>query len=403
MSAPPDTGTVAPRIAPEWRIALFYFTQMMPLGAAVVYAGIWFASNGIKPDGIGLINSLPVLIMIGLNLTIGRIADRASDWRQVIIAAASVQGLVTIGLFFVNEFWGILAVWTLSILPNQAIGPVADAATMRLTKRNGTNFGPIRACATLGYMTTVALTGVLVARFGGGIFVPLYVGLSLLKAVTAQALPLFRAPPGFVPKATSVPNLGASRLVEVMRPWFVLPLFGYAMAFGTHIILNAFAALLWKEQGISEAVIGPLITIGAIAEAAMMFGWRRFGARIPAGYALLLAAAVAALRWIAMGFSPPVMVLVFLQMLHAITFAMGYLGCVHFIAQHTSEDIAAEAQSFYVVLQQMMSVIAVIAFGWLTGMLGAHAYFVAAAFAGIGAAIIAISAPMAGRRAVSKS
>jgi PPP family 3-phenylpropionic acid transporter len=67
---------------------------------------------------------------------------------------------------------------------------------------------------------------------------------------------------------------------------------------------------------------------------------------------------------------------------------------VHFIANWTSEDIAAEAQSFFYVLQQAMSVIALIGFGWLTGLLGPHAYFVAAGFAAIGAALIWLSMRM---------
>jgi PPP family 3-phenylpropionic acid transporter len=376
---------VSPRIAPEVRIALFYFTQMMPLGAAVVYAGIWFASKGISSDGIGIINSVPVIIMITLNLTIGRIADRASDWRKVIVMGSVIQAIGTLGLFFVDEFWGILAVWTLSVTPNTAISPVADAATMRLTKRNGTSFGPIRACSTLGYMVMVAVTGILVARYGGEIFVPLYVGLTLLKAAMAQQLPNFRAPGD---RGGHLKDPGARRLKEVLRPWFVLPLVGYAMVFGTHIILNAFAALLWKEQGISEAVIGWLITVGAFAEASMMIAWKWIGRRVPVLLGLAAAALVTVFRWAIMGLSPPAEVLFPLQLLHAITFAMGYLSCVHFIALHTSEDIAAEAQSFYVVIQQTMAVIAVIGFGWLTGTLGAQAYFVAAGFAMLGAVLI---------------
>src|SRR5690606_36676068 len=111
-------------------------TLMMPAGATIVYAGIWFLSRGISTDGIGIINALPVIIMITMNLTIGRIADRARDWRTVIVAAATFQGIAVLGLFFVSEFWGILAVWTLCVLPNSAISPVLDAATLRMTKRN---------------------------------------------------------------------------------------------------------------------------------------------------------------------------------------------------------------------------------------------------------------------------
>ena len=292
---------------------------------------------------------------------------------------------MTLALFFVDGFWGILAVWTLSILPNQSIGPVLDAASMRMTRRNGTSFGPLRACATVGYLLMVGLTGVLVTRFGGEIFVPFYVALTLLKAVTAQLLPTFRAPPG---TPDPVGDRGAHRLSEVMQGWFVLPLLGYAMVFGAHIILNAFAALLWRSQGIPAATVGQLIMLGAIAEAGMMFAWGWVRGRITPEAGLLLAGLVATFRWFVMALAPPVPVLVGLQLLHAITFALGYLSVVQFIASHTRDRIAAEAQSFYVVLQQTMSVTAVLAFGYLGQSLGFHAYFAAAGFALLGSGII---------------
>jgi PPP family 3-phenylpropionic acid transporter len=180
----------------------------------------------------------------------------------------------------------------------------------------------------------------------------------------------------------------------VMKPWFLLPLIGWSMVFATHLILNAFQGLLWKEQGIPELVIGILIALGAAAEAAMLFAFKRFSGRFPARMLILASAVVATLRWVAMGLSPDVPVLVALQLLHSVTFALGFMGCVHFIANWTSEEIAAEAQSFFQVLQQGFSVVALVAFGWLIGIVGAHAYFVAAGFAAIGGVLIWLSMQM---------
>jgi PPP family 3-phenylpropionic acid transporter len=148
---------------------------------------------------------------------------------------------------------------------------------------------------------------------------------------------------------------------------------------------------LWKEQGLSESTIGGLITLGAICEAAMFFLFRHLGLRVPARWLILASAIVTALRWAAYGFSPPVFWLAPLQMLHGITYAMGFLACITFITNWTDEDIAAEAQSFFVVLQQGFSVLALVGFGWLAGRYGAQAYFASAAFAGFGGVLIWIS------------
>jgi PPP family 3-phenylpropionic acid transporter len=379
-----------PRLTPELRTTAFYFTYFMGPGAAVMFLPIWLSGKGITTEQIGLINAVPVFVILALNLIVGRVADRARDWRQVIVIGALIAGVVPVGLFFVNEFWGILLFWTLATLPGGAVGPVLDAATMRMTRRNGSDFGTIRAWGTVGFMLFNGLTGFLVVWFGSGIFVPLFVGLALLRAAVSLQLPAFRAPPGQATMATTRPVAG--KLAEIIgRPWFILPLVGFAIIFGTHIILNAFASLLWKEQGISEDIIGPLIALGAAAEAGMMFLWKRFGGRVSARHLILLSALTSVLRWAAMAFSPPVWALILLQMTHGITFALGYLGCVHFIANWTSEDIAAETQSLFTVLQQVASVVALIGFGWLVGIFGPHAYFFAALAAMLGAACIWLS------------
>ena len=101
---------VARRLSPELRTTVYYFVNFTSAGAAVAYAGIWFASQGISSGEIGVINAVPVFIMLGLNLLIGRLADRARDWRQVIVAGALLGAVLPFALFFVHEFWGILIV-----------------------------------------------------------------------------------------------------------------------------------------------------------------------------------------------------------------------------------------------------------------------------------------------------
>ncbi len=92
-----------------------------------------------------------------------------------------------------------------------------------------------------------------------------------------------------------------------------------------------------------------------------------------------------------MAYSPGVPVLVGLQLLHSVTFALGFLGCMNFIANWTSEDIAAEAQGFFTMLQQAFAVVAITGFGWLAGDYGAKAYLASAVFAAIGAVLVYLS------------
>lgn len=383
-----SASPVAPRISPELRAAIYHFTVFGTNGAISVYFGVWLTMRGIAPNEIGIINAAPVLLMLAVNQLVGRIADRASDWRGVIIVLSLLAGVIPIALFFVSGFWGILLIWTLCIMPAQALVPVTDAATLRMTQRRGTNFATVRGWGTVGFMLTGIASGPIIGIFGDAAFVPLFVALALLRAGIAFQLPRFRAEPVV---GASAHKQGATALKQVLKPWFVLTLLGLGVLYSTHGAFGAFAALEWHKQGVPEALIGPLIGVMAAAEAAMMFFWKKLNLKLSARHIIIFACLIACVRWTALTFAPPIPVLFGLQLLHAVTFGMGYLGGIYFIANWTSEHIAAEAQGFSYVVQQSMSVVALLGMGWAYGALGPWAWVVLGAYSLVGALLVWIS------------
>lgn len=376
-------------LSPELRAALYHATVYGSTGAVTVYFAIWLSGRNLSTDQIGIINAVPVLAMLAVNVFIGRIADKASDWRQMILILSLLAGTIPIALFWVSDFWGILLIWTLCVIPSGSIPPLIDAATLRMTQRNGTDFGFVRAWGTVGYGAFTMFSGLIIAWFGDAAFLPLFLTLSLLRAALALQLPRFRAPAHLPTLADAKPRAGMLR--EVLRPWFILPLAAFALIQGAHAILVAFAALVWKDQGISEGMIGVLLSATSIAEAAMLFAWRRVGKRFSARNMIMLAAIATVFRWAVVALSPPAEILFLLQCLHALTYAVGYLGVVQFIASWTSDDIAAEAQGFSFVLQQGFTVIALLSFGGAVAIWGAAAFFISAALGLIAAGCVWLS------------
>jgi PPP family 3-phenylpropionic acid transporter len=386
MPLPPES----PRFSPELRASLFHFTVFTTSGAASAYFGVWMAEKGISPAEIGIINAAPLIALLLINLFVGRLADRASDWRQMIIWLAFAAAITSFGLFAVGSFWGILIVWTIFSIPSGSVPPVVDAATLRMTERRGSSFGNIRGWGTLGSMVATAATGLIAAVLGSVSFVPVMVVISVLRAALSLQLPRFRAPERLATVAAASGGR-AGRLREVLKPWFVLPLVAFALVQATHFIITAFVALVWKEQGIATGLLGLLLATSPAAEAVIMFVWRRIGARVSARNMILASCLATVVRWTIMAASPPVWVLFLTQMLHSVTFAIGYLGTVHFIANWTSEDIAAEAQSFSFVLQQGFSVVTLLAFGGLVALLGPTAFLGAALMGLVGALCVVAS------------
>lgn len=372
--------------SPEGRTAAYYLTVFTTAGATATYLGIWLSGKGLSAGEIGWINSVPVFLLLMFNIWIGRLADRAKDWRSVIIAGSFLSGILPAALFFVHGFWEILVVWTLVALPFGLVTPVIDAAAMRMTRRNGSNFAVIRAFGTIGYMLALAGTGLAVGLFGSVVFVPLLLGFAVARAGVALILPRFRAPETRVPMGGAA--VAASRLGAVMHLWFVFPILAFALVQGTHFILQAFGALVWLHNGISEVWIGPLLALGAASEVAAMFLFKRFAGGIAARHLILIAMVVSTIRWTFMAFNPPLWALALLQLTHGITFGFGYLGMMNFIANWTSEDVAAEAQSFATVVQLAVIVITGSVFGYLVQFWGAKAFLGAAGYSILGAILV---------------
>ncbi|SEP99575.1 MFS transporter, PPP family, 3-phenylpropionic acid transporter [Devosia sp. YR412] len=373
--------------SPELRASLFQFTVYLPGAVSSVFLGIWLSEHGIPADQIGLVNSIPILVLLALNTMVGRIADRARDWRYVIMAIALFGATVPFALHFVSDFWGIVLVWTLCTFGNGSIPPLIDAATVRMTRRTGGDFGQIRVWATVGYVVGAGGLGLLLTVFGADAFVPLFIAMALFRAIASLLLPRFRTPGPKVTLADATP----SRLKDSLQLWFVLPLIAFALVNSGNAVIGGFGALVWEQGGVPSYFIGPLLAIAATAEAIMMFGWRRFGGRVTARNMILAACIASLIRFTVTAFNPPVAVLFAVQMLHAVSFGVGYLGTVHFVANWTEESNAAEAQGFANMLLQGASFVMLTLFGWLVVHFGSASFLLFSALSFVAMACVLVS------------
>ena len=114
-----------------------------------------------------------------------------------------------------------------------------------------------------------------------------------------------------------------------------------------HAVFYTFGTLHWRELGLSTGWSGALWAISVIAEVALFAYSARVVRRIGPVELIVLGLGAAVVRWLAMGFDPPLALLVPLQLLHALTFGATHLGAIHFIGRAVPEDQAGTAQALY--------------------------------------------------------
>ncbi|WP_167803324.1 MFS transporter [Pseudoroseicyclus tamaricis] len=363
------------RIGPEHRaVARFYITLYMVPAVVATYLPIWLENRGLSDSQIGYFTALPMLAMLLTAVFFGRLADRARDWKRAIVLGHGLAFAATVPLFFAAgwSLWPLLALWMLTTVPAGLVGPVGDAASIRLSRRKGFSFGVVRGLGTVGFLSICLVTGWAASRWGDDAFLWLLLVAGALRFLHSARLPRMRE--AGAERPTGKGGLLSAELIGQLKLWILLPLIGGAVIFATHMVMNAYSALVWKQQGIPEETIGALVALGAGAEAVTMLAWAGLEKRFSARTLILLAALTSVLRWAVMAFAPPVWVLVPLQLLQSITFTGSLLGCLYFIANRTDERVAAEAQSLFGVMQQGGSVMIVAGFGLLYQAFGASAF-----------------------------
>jgi PPP family 3-phenylpropionic acid transporter len=150
----------------------------------------------------------------------------------------------------------------------------------------------------------------------------------------------------------------------------------------------------WRAAGFDGTLIGALWAIGVVAEIAL-FAWSgRLPAALRPAALLAIGGAGGVLRWAAMAFDPPVVLLVPLQVLHACSFAAAHLGLMGFMARSVPRELAARAQGYVATLSSLVNASATLASGFVYATVGSQGYLLMAAMALVGV----VSAVYASRR-----
>ena len=163
---------------------------------------------------------------------------------------------------------------------------------------------------------------------------------------------------------------------------------------GSHVQLYTLATVHWAGEGHSELFIGWASAIPVVAEA-ISFGviWRFFraggGRRL-----LLLGGMAAAVRWVAMAGDPSGPIILLLQALHGLTFAGTHVGAMELVAEFSPRANRAMAQGLMIAATSGALALLTAASGALDTWFGQGAYWIMAAIALAGLALVPAIQPL---------
>lgn len=379
-----DTGFAA-------RIAAFYAALFVLSGIVLPFFPVWLKAKGVDAALIGLTLAAPQIVRVVAIPIVTRHADRKDALRGTIVALAAL-GLA--GYFLVASVESglyILLAFALTSLATTPIMPLLETYTLRGLGARGRAYGPVRLWGSVAFI---------VGAFGAGFAADLFPAQHLIwLIVAASAISLTMAVnlgPLAPHEAATVTAHQPKRLLRDRT--FLVVAISAGLIQASHALYYAFSALDWRQAGLDGTSIAALWALGVIAEIVLFAAASRLPAFLTPSMLLVVGGAGAALRWIAMALDPPVFLLPLLQLLHAFSFGMTYLGALFFTSRHAPPGQAATAQGYLAVILGVTAAAAMGLSGWLYGLFGGKAYAAMALTAIVGCAYGAV-ADRAARRA----
>ncbi len=349
------------------RLAALYAGLFVMSGIQLPFFPVWLRAKGLDPQTIGLVLAAPILArMIAVPL-VARAADRRDALRAAIIATSflGVAGFVLVGL--ADGARAIFFAYALASLALTPVMPLSETYALKGLGARGRAYGPVRLWGSAAFIVGTFVAGFATDTIAARHLIWLIAAASLLSALAALMLePIAAAAPA------SAPDRPRAHLLR--DPAFVAVLAAASLIQASHALYYGFSALEWRGAGLDGTAIAALWALGVIAEIVLFAVSGRLPPFFQPSVLLMIGAAGAALRWAAMAFDPPGLLLPWLQLLHALSFGATHLGALGFVARHAPPGQSATAQGYLAIALGVAMAGATGLSGWLYGAFGSRAY-----------------------------
>jgi PPP family 3-phenylpropionic acid transporter len=358
------------------KLALFYAALFVIVGIQMPFFPLWLEAKGLSAHEIGLVLAAPMLVRVFAIPIATREADRRNASKATIAVSTLLAALCSGLLGAVEGFWPILLMWMAVTLAFTPAMPLAEAYALRGLRARGRAYGPVRLWGSAAFIVASLAAGLLL-----DVIAPLQLIWLIFAAFVGAALVAFALEP-LPPGRRAVSTTPASRIL--LAPSFLMVIAAAGLVQASHAVYYGFSTLHWSAAGLSGPSIGVLWSLGVAAEIALFALSGRLPPAVGPTLLLIIGAVGALIRWSAMAFDPPAVMLPFLQCLHALSFGATHLGALGFLARATPEHLGATAQGYLAVVNGVLMASATVLAGWLYAGYGARAYAAMAVMAGAG-------------------
>lgn len=315
----------------------FYFCFYLGIGS-MQFLNLYYANFGLSKGEIGILFAVGPFVMICTQPLWGILTDY---WERpkFTLFLTLVGSAATVAFFpFSMDFQHLLILTILYSFFQSAVSPIADSTALSLLQDRN-DFGKIRLWGSLGYAVGVVSIGRILDFFGLALMFGLHSGLLICSFIIAIMLPVKKGGKKHFQLKEAVGLLKKPVFIAFLAFHFILQLTVHAN--------NSFYSIYLETLGANVTLIGIALLIKSILEIPFFAMSTRLMSRFSYPMLLTIAAAIYSVRWLVLGFSDNLPILIWSQILLSLSFALQNFVSVAYVDDMTPKRYRATGQTLY--------------------------------------------------------
>lgn len=325
---------------PYWRLSCFYFFYFSLVGVLVPYWGLYLQSLHYSAYDIGVIAAVMMVTRVLAPNILGWLSDVSGRELSLIRLGCLAAFIFFCAIFISTEWhWLFAVVLVFSFFYNGVLSQF-EAFTLNHLGSQVQHYSRIRAWGSVGFIILVLGLGVLLEHWDiGGL--PWLIA-ALLAAIWLSTLSLYPAQQDQnVELRTPIwPKLRSPLLLRFLLAGMLLQL-----SYGPYY---TFYTIFLDSLGYGRGTVGLLWSLSVVAEITIFLLMHRLFERWNLSQLLMVSFVLAALRWWMIGeFAQQLVVLIFAQCLHALSFGVAHAASIEWVRRYFGAGSAGRGQALY--------------------------------------------------------
>ncbi|MBS4201048.1 MFS transporter [Bacillus sp. FJAT-49732] len=323
------------------KISMFYLFLYLGMGSFMPFMSLFLSERGFDGASIGLILGAGSLTGIIAQPVFGLINDAAKDYRTLLKVSTFLSAIAAFGYIFSESFIPMIITAIVFSFINTPAGTIVDAIAVEKGPSFGFTYGQVRLWGALGFAFVTVIAGYVYNSIG---YQYSFIAFSIFAVI--MFLLMFSFPKLERPKKAEL--LGKEGVGALFRNRNFIFFLVITMVISGTVTMNfSYLPIYFQKLNYPVDLVGWNFTIAAVVEIPLFWLSAKLIRRIGLFPMLILGTLAYAIKYIVMGFAPPVGVILSVQALDGLAFAFYFSSVIEIVNLMAPRDAKATAQTMF--------------------------------------------------------